>query len=73
MVQIQIILEKYTVKLGFKELFGHHKKSSLKSKVPYFKHLIKVQGIKGKWLFLGINTFINKKYQFNGPSSNNLK
>ena len=29
------LLKLNTVKLGFKELFGHHKK------VPYFKHLTK--------------------------------
>ena len=31
------------------------------------------QGIKGKWVFFGINTFINEKYWPNGPSSNYLK
>ena len=31
------------------------------------------QGIKGKWLFFGINTFNNQKYQLNEASSNNLK
>ena len=53
-----------TVKLGFKELFGHHKR------VPYCKHLTIVpKGMKNqeKWLSFGFNTIINKKYQLNGP------
>ena len=31
-----------TAKLGFKELFGHHKKFLKVKKVPHFKHLTKV-------------------------------
>ena len=59
-----------TVKLGFKELFGHHKR------VPYCKHsTIVPKGMKNqeKWLSFGFNTIINKKYQLNGPSYNNLE
>ena len=36
LICLLICTTEYTVKLGFKELFGHHKK------VPYFKHFTKV-------------------------------
>ena len=61
-----------TVKLGFKDIWSPQK-SSLKSKFPYFKHLIKVpykvylmKNQRKMAHFVGINTFIDKKYQLYG-------
>ena len=57
-----------TVKLGFEELFGHHKK------VPYFKHLTKVPykvcltRNQEKMAIFWNQYFYYQKYQLNGPS-----
>ena len=63
-----------TFKLDFKELFGHHKIVPFKVKSSLFQTFNQstVEGIPNEesrenGYFLGINTFINKKYQLNGP------